>query len=162
MISFLLAMDRNGLIGKENDLPWHLPADLKYFKQVTMGHTIIMGRKTYESIGKPLPGRKNVILTHNNRLHVEGCVVVHSVSEALEQTKSDGEIFVIGGANVFKAFYDVADRLYITEIHHEFEGDTYFTEMNMNEWQCISSTEGQLDEKNRYPHTFIVYKRIPS
>lgn len=159
MISFLLAMDKNGLIGKDNDLPWYLPADLKYFKRVTMGHPIVMGRKTYESIGKPLPGRRNIVLTHNENFQASGCEVYHEPEAILSQVKEGEEWFVIGGAGVFNAFKPHVDRLYITYIDHEFEGDTYY-EFNRSEWKLVSEEQGTVDEKNHYPHTFMVYDKI--
>ena len=114
MISFLVAMDQNGLIGRDNDLPWRLPADLAYFKKLTTGHTIIMGRKTYESIGRPLPERKNIVITRDAHYQAQGCVIVCSVAEALAHVKEEDNVFVIGGAEIFKAFYPYAERLYIT------------------------------------------------
>ena len=127
MISFLVAMDKNRVMGIENRLPWRLPADVKFFKEVTMGHPVVMGRKTYDSIGKPLPGRENIILTRNVDYQPEGCKVLHTVEELIQYIKNkNDEVFVIGGAQLFKELFSVADRLYITEIHHEFEGDTFF------------------------------------
>lgn len=158
MISFLLALDRNKLIGKDNDLPWHLPADLNYFKRVTMGHTIVMGRKTYQSIGKPLKGRENVVLTHDPHFEAPGCTVVHSPEDVLKLSRPDNEVFVIGGNGVFKAFEPYVDRLYLTEIDHAFEGDTYFT-MDYANWLVQSEEEGTVDEINLYPHRFVVLSR---
>jgi dihydrofolate reductase len=158
MISFLLALDRNKLIGKDNDLPWHLPADLKYFKRVTMGHTIVMGRKTYQSIGKPLKGRENVVLTHDPHFGAPGCTVVHSPEAVLKLSRPDNEVFVIGGNGVFKAFEPYVDRLYLTEIDHAFDGDTYFT-MDYANWLVQSEEEGTVDEINLYPHRFVVLNR---
>jgi dihydrofolate reductase len=159
MISFVVAMDENRAIGKDNDLPWYLPNDLKYFKKVTMGKPIVMGRKTYESIGKPLPGRENIVLTRDGNYKAEGITVVHSVDEVLQKEE---EICVIGGSEVFKLFLPVADRLYITEIHETFEADTYFPELNENEWKEVSREPGIIDEKNKYTHDFVVYEKINS
>ncbi|WP_243290802.1 dihydrofolate reductase [Bacillus sp. FJAT-47783] len=161
MLSFLVAMDRNRLIGKDNDLPWHLPADLKYFKEVTMGHKIVMGRKTYESIGRPLPGRENIVLSTNPEYEAEGCKVFHSIENFLHFAKEhrDEELFVIGGAVIFNRLFDKADRLYITEIDETFDGDTYFPHFNKSEWNLLSEKEGTMDEKNIYPHRFLVYER---
>lgn len=158
MISYLVAVDQNGLIGKDNDLPWHLPADLKYFKETTMGKTIVMGRKTFESIGKPLPGRHTVILTRDPDYQVEGCTIVHSPEEVIQSKIKDQELFVIGGSAVFKAFEPYVKRLYLTQIDESFEGDTYFT-LDYSGWKEISSREGTLDEKNSYPHRFLVMER---
>jgi dihydrofolate reductase len=160
MISFVVAMDENRAIGKDNDLPWYLPNDLKHFKKTTMGKPIVMGRKTYESIGKPLPGRENIVVTRDQSYEAEGTTIVHSVDEVLQINAE--EVCVIGGSEIFKQFLPVADRLYITEIHHTFEADTYFPELNDNEWKEVSRTEGIVDEKNKYPHEFVVYEKIKS
>jgi dihydrofolate reductase len=158
MISFVVAMDENRAIGKDNDLPWYLPNDLKHFKKTTMGKPIVMGRKTYESIGKPLPGRENIVVTRDQSYHAEGTITVHSVDEVL-QLKAE-EICVIGGTEIFKLFLPVADRLYITEIHHTFDADTYFPELSDEDWEEVSRTAGIVDEKNKYPHEFVVYEKI--
>lgn len=160
MISLLVALDKNRLIGRNNDLPWRLPADLAYFKRVTMGHTIIMGRKTYDSIGKPLPGRHNVIMTRNKDFHVEGCTVIHTVDDILAMKESSNEeLFVIGGAEIFEMVLPFTDRLYLTEIDEEFEGDTYFPTINEEEWQIVSKEKGIKDEKNPYDYFFVVYEK---
>jgi dihydrofolate reductase len=160
MISFVVAMDENRAIGKDNDLPWYLPNDLKHFKKTTMGKPIVMGRKTYESIGKPLPGRENIVVTRDQSYEAEGTTIVHSVDEVLQLNAE--EICVIGGSEIFKQFLPVADRLYITEIHHTFDADTYFPELSADEWKEVSRTEGIVDEKNKYPHEFVVYEKIKS
>ncbi|MCP1123601.1 dihydrofolate reductase [Bacillus sp. 3103sda1] len=158
MISLLVAMDKNRLIGKENQLPWHLPADLAYFKKVTMGHPIIMGRKTFESIGRPLPGRTNIILTRNKNYEMEGCEVIHSIDDVQKlDEQMNEEIFVIGGAEIFKEVLPFADRLYITKIEEVFEGDTFFPEINYDEWKEISVEQGVTDEKNPYTYAYHVY-----
>ncbi|MCM3673158.1 MULTISPECIES: dihydrofolate reductase [Peribacillus] len=160
MISLIVAMDRNRVIGKNNKLPWHLPADLQYFKQVTMGHPIVMGRKTFESIGRVLPGRENVIVTRNQDFKAEGCVVLHDIAQIKKFADNhDEEVFVIGGAEIFKEILPVTDRLYITEIHEAFEGDTFFPVIDENEWDKISSNPGIIDEKNRYAHDFIILQK---
>lgn len=157
MISLLFAMGKNHVIGKNNDLPWRLPEDLKWFKQVSTGHTVIMGRKTYESIGKPLPNRKNVIVTNDKEYEAEGCIVTHSIEEALQQ---DGdETIVIGGAKIYEQVLDDADRLYMTYIDEEFEGDTFFPEYDESEWELTSKEKGIKDEKNPYDYYFCVYDR---
>ncbi|RFB16869.1 dihydrofolate reductase [Bacillus sp. HNG] len=162
MISLLLAMDKNQLIGKDNDLPWRLPADLAYFKRVTMGHPIIMGRKTYDSIGRPLPGRENIIVTRDTSYKAEGCKVIHSIDEIVKMSEeTEQELFVIGGAEIFKEILPYSDRLYITVIDEEFEGDTYFPAFDKAEWQVISKEKGIKDEKNPYEYTFLVYEKIP-
>jgi dihydrofolate reductase len=159
-ISYILAMDIQQAIGLGNDLPWRLPADLAYFKKTTMDHAILMGRKTFESIGKPLPNRTNVILTQNKDFQAEGCLIVHSVEEAVEQFKNE-EIFVIGGAEVFQLFMPSVDRLYITLIEHEFKADTYFPEFDIDDWVLVSSEDGIKDAKNPYDYSFLVYTKRP-
>jgi dihydrofolate reductase len=160
MISFIVAMDKNRVIGKNNQLPWHLPADLAFFKQVTMGHPIIMGRKTFESIGRVLPGRENIILTRDTEYKVEGCTVINSVDKIKEFEKNrNEELFVIGGAEIFKETFKISDRLYITLIDSEFEGDTYFPEFNQNDWTIVSKEKGLKDEKNPFDYYFIVFDK---
>ncbi|AZV59300.1 dihydrofolate reductase [Peribacillus frigoritolerans] len=160
MISLIVAMDQNRVIGKNNKLPWHLPADLQYFKKVTMGHPIVMGRKTFESIGRVLPGRENVIVTRNQEFKAEGCVVLHDIAQIkMFADNHEEEVFVIGGAEIFKEILPFTDRLYITEIHETFEGDTFFPEIDENEWDEISSHPGSIDEKNRFAHDFIILQK---
>lgn len=160
MISLMLAMDENRLIGRDNQLPWYLPADLQYFKKVTMGHPIVMGRKTFESIGRVLPGRENIVVTRNAEFKAEDVTVLHSIDDVKKLAdSSEQELFVIGGAEIFKEILPVTDRLYITEIHHAFEGDTHFPEIEEEDWIQRSVTPGTVDEKNRYPHDFIVLDR---
>ncbi|MDR6553717.1 dihydrofolate reductase [Paenibacillus qinlingensis] len=157
-ISFIFAMDRNRAIGVNNKLPWHLPGDLKFFKNVTMGHPILMGRKTYESIGKPLPGRRNVILTQNTAYQAEGCEVIHSVDEAIDAFP-DQELFVIGGAEIFKLFASHVNRMYITYIEDEFEADTFMSDLDLTTWTLVSSEQGERNEKNPYEYYFRIYER---
>lgn len=160
MISFLWAQDKNGLIGKNNELPWRLPADLKYFKETTMGHPIVMGRKTYESIGKPLPGRTNIILTRDENYQAEGCLVIHTKEDLLKWIRKSGdEVFITGGSEVFSLFMQEADRLYVTQIHEVFEGDTHFPSVDWDNWKLISEKKGSKDEKNPYDFEYLVYKR---
>lgn len=160
MISLIFAMDRNRLIGQNNQLPWHLPADLQYFKRVTTGHTVIMGRKTYESIGKPLPGRKNWVISRQQPLQLEGCTTFSSVAELLNALEAQEEAFVIGGAEVYRQFFPFADRLYITQLDEAFTGDTYFPEFSFDEWRLIQSEQGIKDEKNPYDYRFMVWERV--
>jgi dihydrofolate reductase len=157
-ISFILAMDAQKAIGLNNQLPWRLPADLAYFKRITLNHTVLMGRKTYESMGKPLPNRINVILTQNKDYTAEGCVIVHSVEEAVDRYK-DEELFVIGGAEIFRLFMPYVDRMYITRIEHEFAADTFFPDYAADEWQLISSEDGVTNDKNPYTYSFLLYER---
>jgi dihydrofolate reductase len=160
VISFIVAMDKNGVIGKDNKLPWHLPADLKFFKNTTMGHGIVMGRKTYESIGKPLPGRENIILTRDYSYKADGCTVFHSVEDILHYAEDKNvETFITGGEEVFKLFIPSVDKLYVTKIDHEFEGDTFFPSLNWDDFTLVSSEQGIQDEKNRYNYKFEVYEK---
>lgn len=161
MISLIWAMDENRVIGKDNQLPWHLPEDLKFFKRTTMGNPIAMGRKTHESIGRPLPGRENIIITRSGDYNSEGCTVLHSVEEFISysETLAAAEIFVIGGAEIFHSIFPYADRLYITKIHHAFLGDTYFPDIDMDEWKQIFHEPGIKDERNPYDYEFLIYER---
>ncbi len=156
-ISIIVAAAENNVIGKDNDMPWRLSADLKRFKKLTMGHHIVMGRKTFESIGKPLPGRTSVIITRNKDYKQEGCIVVHSLEEAL-QTINDDEIFVIGGGEIYNMAFEKADKLYLTRVHASLEGDTCIPEVN-NRWQEVEREDFQKDEKNQYDYSFIDYIR---
>ncbi len=158
-IVILVAFDQNRLIGRNNELPWHLPADLKYFKSVTMGHHIIMGRKTYDSIGKPLPGRISVVITKQQNWIAEGCVVAHSLEDAFLQCGDEKEVFIIGGAQIFEQSISVATDLYITKILNEFEGDTYFPVIDDNDWETVSKIDCLPDEKNKWPYSFIRLRR---
>lgn len=160
MITFVVAMDRNRGIGFRGKLPWRLPADLKFFKQTTTGHTVLMGRKTYESIGKPLPNRINVVLTRDPswNANAEGVHTVHSVEEALSRF-GGGELYVIGGSEIFTALLPRADKLIVTHINHEFETDTIFPEFAGHGWKAVSRTPGLTDEKNPYAYEFVVYER---
>lgn len=160
MISLIWAMDENRVIGLHNQLPWRLPEDLKFFKRVTMGHPIAMGRKTYESIGKPLPGRENIVITRDETFRPAGCVIMNSIDEFLEYTaQKDDEVFVIGGAEIFKEVLPKADRLYLTMIHEQFEGDTYFPVFDIDKWQLETREKGLKDDKNPYDYEFLIYKR---
>jgi dihydrofolate reductase len=160
MISFLFAMDQNRLIGKNNDLPWHLPNDLKFFKRLTMGQTVVMGRKTLESFKKPLPGRRNVILTRNEHYHMAGIEVLNNPEKVLELERSVRELFIIGGSEIFDLFLPHADRLYVTLLEETFEGDAYFNGFNEKHWKLVSERIGVTDEKNIYPHRFQTFDRI--
>jgi len=161
IISLLVAASENNVIGKDNQLPWHLPNDLKYFKNLTWGMPILMGRKTFDSIGKALPGRKSIVITRNQEWQHEGVDVVHSIEEAVQKAESYGvkEIFVIGGAEIFKTSLSVANRVYLTRIHHQFEGDVFFPEISEKEWQLTASRYCEADEKNHYNHTYQVWNR---
>lgn len=161
-ISLLLAADENGVIGHNNQLPWHLPADLKYFKNQTWAMPVVMGRKTFESIGKPLPGRTNIVITRNSTWGFENVYVVHTLDAAISYAETLGinEVFVIGGAEIFKTALPDASRVYITRIHHRFEGDVFFAPLPKQEWQLVKSHSHSPDEKNKYPYTFEVWERV--
>ena len=161
MISIISALANNRTIGKKNDLPWHLPADLKHFKETTTGKTIVMGLNTFKSIGsKPLPNRKNIVLSGDMTVQVpEGVILVNSLERVLEMTKDEKEVMICGGAMVYQQFLPLADRMYLTYIDHDFEGDIFFPEFNMNDWQQISRENNQPDEKNLYPYSFVILER---
>jgi dihydrofolate reductase len=161
IVSLLVAASENNVIGKDNQLPWHLPNDLKYFKNLTWGMPILMGRKTFDSIGKPLPGRKSIVITRNGDWRHDGVDVVHSIEEATQKAESYGvkEIFVIGGAEIFKTSLSTANRVYLTRIHQDFDGDVYFPEVSDKEWELTTSRFCKADEKNIYDHTYQVWNR---
>ena len=148
------------MIGKDNKLPWHLPPDLKHFKALTMGRPIIMGRKTYESIGRPLPGRTNVIITRQNNYRISGAVVVNSIDAALKVCKgsddADGEGFIIGGAELYRQTLELCQRIYITELQQDFAGDTFFPEFNVDEWLEIAREKHCSDDKDHLEYHFVV------
>ena len=159
ILSLICAMDKNRLIGNNNQLPWHLPADLKRFKSTTSGHHIIMGRNTYESIGKPLPNRTSVIITRNPAYTADGCIVVNSLEEAIDVAKNDDTPFIIGGAQIYAKAIEIADKLDITEVHHQFEADVFFPEIDLKKWQETSREKHSADEKNKYDYSFITYQK---
>ena len=158
-LSIIAAMSANRVIGSNNDLPWRLPADWKRFKSLTMGHHLIMGRKTFESIGQPLPGRTTVVISHQTDYAPAGVLVAHSIDQALQLVAGDNEVFVFGGAQIYQQLLPRADRLYLTFIHEEFEGDTDFPEFEKSDWQLISEEDHAPDDKNLYPYSFLVYER---
>ncbi len=161
MIASIFAMSTNRVIGKSNQLPWHLPADLKYFKSVTVGHPIIMGRKTFESIGKPLPQRTSIIITRQPDYEQAGCIVVNSVAKAIEVAqKINNDIFIIGGAEILQQALLLIDTMYLTLIHETFDGDTFYPEINPEEWLEVARQNYEPDEKNKYAYSFIKMQRI--
>jgi dihydrofolate reductase len=159
--AIMVAKAANNVIGKDNDLVWHLPADLRHFKNTTSGHYVIMGRKTYESMGKPLPNRLNIVITRNRDYFVEGAVVVHSLDDALEfaRTQNQKLVFILGGGEIYKQALPIVDELYITEIHDEFEGDTLFPQFDQTEWEEVERHDFQTDNDNRHPYSFVRFKR---
>ena len=177
-IALIAALDENGVIGAEGKIPWRLPRDVRFFKETTMGKPIIMGRKTYESIGRPLPGRHNIVVTRNHDYRAPGCTVVHSPEAALaaaqtdeveeassfEQTSSDnegaaGEIMIIGGAALYEAFLPCADRLYLTFVEAEVEGDTFFPPFDREAWALVAAEPHPADERHDYRFTITVWER---
>jgi len=161
MISIIAAVADNMVIGNKNALPWHLPADFKYFKEATLGKPIVMGLNTFKSIGeKPLPDRKNIILNNDpNYIPPEGCFAARSIDEVLEMTKTAEEVMICGGASVYKQFLPLADRLYLTLIHQDFEGDTYFPNFDIKDYNEIKRIDNKADEKNKYDYSFVVLER---
>lgn len=161
MISLLLAMDRNQVIGLNNDLPWRLPKDLRFFKEKTTGNTIIMGRKTYASMGGALPHRKNVVITGSKKSFPENMSVIRDIKAIQDWDKDNPnqELFVIGGGNIFKQVLPFADRMYITWIDHAFEGDTYFPIFSVDEWTLTSKLKGEKNDTNPYDYYFLQYDR---
>ena len=159
-LSLIVAMAKNRVIGADNRIPWHLPNELKLFKSLTMGHHIVMGRRTYESIGRLLPGRTTVIVTRQKDYAVEGAVVAHSVREAIDACKGDDEIFVIGGADLFRETLPVADRLYLTTVDAEPEGDTFMPAFDDSQWNETSAKSFDRDEKHAYSYRLSVLDRV--
>ena len=161
-ISIVVAMDTKGVIGLDNGLPWHLPADLQHFKQTTMGKPILMGRKTHESIGRPLPGRTNIVITRDIGYRAEGCVVVNSIDAALEAAGEQDEIMVIGGAEFYRQVLPRTDTIYLTRIHETFSGDTFFPELKDADWQEVERSDHAADDKNLHNYSFIRLDRVRS
>lgn len=160
IISLIWAMDDNRLIGQDNRLPWKLPADMKWFRQNTLGKPIIMGRKTYQSFGsKPLPERTNIVITRDPDYQSEGAVIVHSIEEAIQQANNAPELMVIGGATLYEQMLAQADRLYVTRVLGQFEGDAWFPAYNEAEWREIETLEHPADERNAHACRFTRYER---
>ena len=159
--SIIVATSENNVIGKDNRLPWHLPADLKYFKNTTWALPIIMGRKTFESIGKPLPGRHNIVVTRNKDYKADGATVVSNLDDAVKAAESNDvkELFIIGGAELFNTTMNQAQRIYLTRVHANIEGDVFFPDLNKKEWHLISEKNKEADEKNEYDLSFQVWEK---
>lgn len=165
MISIIVAVANNNVIGKDNSLIWSLPADMKFFKEKTTGHCIITGRKNYESIPekfRPLPNRTNIVITRQKDYSAPGAIIVDSIEKAIEKAKEtgDNEIFIIGGAEIYKQSLHLVNRIYLTKIHHTFEGDTFFPELKSSEWTETNCTMGIVDDKNKYEHDFLILDKI--
>ena len=160
-VSLIVAVSSNGVIGHDGGLPWHLPADLKHFKRTTMGHHLIIGRRTWDEVGKPLPGRTMVVVTRSRRFAPEGAKVVRSIEQALEIAAEDDEPFIGGGSQIYRIALarDLVDRIYLTRIHAEVEGDTFLPEIDLDEWELDSEEHHEADEKNKFDYSFLVYER---
>jgi dihydrofolate reductase len=161
VIKILVAFDENNVIGKNNELIWYLPADLKRFKALTTGHVIIMGRKTYDSIGKPLPNRTTIVISRNPSLQIEGVICTTSMEEAILKAKSLSreEIFIVGGAEIYTLSLTVADQILVTQLHDIFEGDAFFPKISPDEWEVTERERGITDEKNAYQYSYLTYSR---
>lgn len=158
-LSVIVAVSENNAIGHQNGLPWHLPADLQHFKKITMGHPILMGRKTFESIGRPLPGRTNIIITRQEAYEVPGCITVFSIEEAINLCKEESEVFIIGGSDIILQTLDQVEKIYLTRIHHIFPGDTFLPSLPGSVWMQISKKDFSADEKNVYAYSFLELER---
>ena len=161
MVSLIVAMSANRVIGRDGDLPWHLPVDLRHFKKTTMGHHLIIGRATWDEVGKPLPGRTMVVVTRNRDFSADGVLIAHSVEEALALARDDDEPFIGGGAEIYRQALavDLVDRLYITRVHAHVEGDTFFPPVDLDQWLLADRVDHSADEKNEHPYTFERYDR---
>jgi dihydrofolate reductase len=162
MISIIAAIGKNGELGKDNDLIWHLPNDLKRFKKVTAGHHVIMGRKTYESLGRPLPNRTNIIITRNTNYTAEGCVIVNSLQEAIEVSKTDENPYILGGAQIYKQALELANTLDLTLVDAALEADAFFPKIDPKIWQEVTREDHFADEKHQYNYSFVTYKKVDS
>ena len=160
-ISIIVAVTENNIIGWNNEMPWHLPADLKYFRQKTTGHYIVMGRKTFESIGggKPLPNRTSIIITSQSDYKAEGCLIAHSFDEALAMAEGQDELFIIGGKQIYDQALTLANKMYLTRIHTSIDGDTSFPNYDYAQWEMTSYKEHPADEKNAYAMSFLVFEK---
>ena len=159
IVSIIVAIGENNAIGKNNQLLWHLPADLRHFKNTTSGHTIIMGRKTFDSVGKPLPNRRNIVVTRQD-IKIEGCEVVKSIDDAIALCKGEEEVFIGGGAEIYRLAMAKTDRIYLTIVHKIFDADTFFPEINFSEWVETAHEDHQPDDKNKLPYSFITLERL--
>ena len=159
MVSIIVAIAKNGIIGDKNSLLWHISEDMRFFRETTSGHPVIMGRKTYDSLGRPLPKRTNVVISRTTK-HIEGCTVVGSLEEAIALFPKEEEVFIIGGAQIYNQAMPLADRLYLTIIDKEYEGDSSFPEIDYNSWRQISCEKFERGEAFEYPFSFITLERV--
>jgi len=160
MITLIAAASENNALGKDNQLVWHLPDDFKRFKQITSGHYIIMGRKTFESFPKPLPNRYHIIVTHQKNYKVENCIVVNSIEEALKVCPKNEEVFIIGGAEIYNQSINFADKIELTRVHAILEADAFFPEINLNDWKLIMEEKHVKDEKHNFDFTFQTFIKV--
>ena len=159
-ISIIVAISKNNAIGKNNNLLWHISDDLKRFKKLTTGHTIIMGKKTFDSLPNgALTNRTNIVITHNKDIKIPGCIMAYSINDAIEKCNNDDEIFVVGGGSIYKQFLKFANKIYLTIVQENFDADTFFPEINFNEWKIIEQTDFLSDKKNKYAFSFITYEK---
>ena len=161
-ISLVVAASRNDVIGREGELPWRLPDDLRHFKRLTTGKAVIMGRRTFESIGRPLPERRNIVMTRDEEFAAEGCEMASSLTEAMDLVDGADEVMIIGGGQVYRDFLTLADRIYLTRVQAEVDGDTKFPEIDENLWRLVSSEHHEADDKHGYAFDFLVFDRRPA
>ena len=158
-ITAVVAIASNYAIGKNNQLLWHLPKDLKHFKEITAGGTVIMGRKTFDSVGKPLPKRRNIVITRQD-IAIEGCEVVKSIDEAIALCKTENEVFIVGGAEIYRQAMHLTNRIYLTIVHQSFDADTFFPEIDYKDWKETQREDHEADEKHQFSYSFITLERI--
>jgi len=159
-VSIVVAMSSNAVIGKSGGLPWHLSADLKHFKSITMGKPIIMGRKTHDSIGKSLPGRENIVLTRDYQYRAEGCSIIHKFNDVYKRCSEVDEVMIVGGSQLYDQVLPLANILYMTEVHGDVEGDTRFPEFDREQWREVQRQDFKANEKNDFDYSFVVFKRL--
>jgi dihydrofolate reductase len=160
MIAIVVAASENNVIGKEGKMPWRLPKDLKHFKTLTLGHPVVMGRKTFESMGKPLPGRLNIVITRNGNYQAEGCEMTDTLEKAIATAQMhDTDVFIIGGGEIYRQALSLSDRIYLTRIAQNFEGDAFFPEIDLSKWKLIYEEFSAKDEKNAYDLSFLTYEK---
>ncbi|AEV33919.1 dihydrofolate reductase [Owenweeksia hongkongensis DSM 17368] len=159
-LTIIAAMAKGRVIGKDNDLIWHLPDDLKHFKNLTKGHHVIMGRKTYQSMGKPLPGRTNIVITRQKDFKADGCILVNNIEEGIQKAEGDSQPFIIGGGEIYKQALKYAQTMELTEVNGEFDGDTFFPTFDEKQWKEVSRTHHPVDEKHKYSFDFIQYSKL--
>nr|MBC7611987.1 dihydrofolate reductase [Pseudopedobacter sp.] len=159
-LSIIVATDEENGIGKENQLMWHLPKDLKFFKTTTSGHPIIMGRKTYDSVGRPLPNRRNIIITRQKDLKIDGVEIFNDLENAVKACSNEHEVFIVGGGEIYRQALPFTDKIYLTKVHHTFDADAFFPEFNHSEWELISKEDHVQDEKHAFSFSFLTFVRV--